>query len=312
MYPFLTNAAGEGSKSIEEIKGLVSSNPYRAAVVGSITLEKRKILEPEGKSNFVYFENLRSSINSIGLKNPGLDYYKKNLPKILKEFPKSKLILSIAYAPVKRNYKNLNTNELNSNPELQFEILTRELSRINKEKIIIETNLSCPNINEDLILYEDLKLTENILERVEKEAGEKRYTVKLGYMLPGHLNRMASLISCYNPFGVVAINTMLGMIVDEKESSYFAQEYGGIGGEQIRPFALLTVSKLRKKLNKEGRKDIKLIGCGGISNVKDCLKFLKAGAEYLQIGTEFMAKGNKKLFSNLLFELFEKKSHHLV
>jgi len=294
MYPRLTNAAGEGSKFVEEVEEIITCNPYRAAVVGSITLERREgNPEPEGKSNFVYIENIKTSINSIGLKNPGLNYYKNNLPNLLKNHPESFLILSIAYAPER---------DSNLAPELQFEILSRELFNIDKERIMVEVNLSCPSIDEDKILYEDVELTGKILEKVEKQVGEKRYTVKLGYMLPGHLNKTISLISSYNPFGIVAINSIPGMVV-EKETSYFGSKYGGISGKTIQPFALYTVSKIRERLNTENRKDISVIGCGGISTPEDCFKFLKVGAEYLQVGTEFMAKRNKELFTRLLIEL---------
>jgi dihydroorotate dehydrogenase (fumarate) len=170
---------------------------------------------------------------------------------------------------------------------------------------MIEVNLSCPSIDENEILYEDLELTGKILERVEKQVGEKRYTIKLGYMLPSHLNKTISLISSYNPFGIVAINSIPGMFV-EKETSYFGSKYGGISGKMIQPFALYTVSKIRERLNRENREDISVIGCGGISTSEDCFKFLKAGAEYLQVGTEFMAKRNKELFTRLLIELCAK------
>lgn len=257
-YPFLTNAAGEGSKRIDQIERLLKFNPYNSALIGSITLEKREgNLEP----NFYYFENLKSSINSVGLKNFGLEYYTKNLPKILKENPDCILIGSIAYAPVKEDYKNFKAEELNEDMPLQFEILAEELSKLDREKIFIELNVSCPSINENSLIYEDLKILEKIMGKVERKT--KKYTVKLGYMLPNHLSKISSLISSYNPFGVVAINTMPGMILNEHGNSFINSSYGGIGGKIIQPFALYTISKLKEKLSKEGRNDIKLIGCVG-------------------------------------------------
>ena len=301
-YPVLTNAAGEGSKTIEQIKRIISYNPCRAAVVGSITLEKR---EGNPEPNFYYFENLKSAINSVGLKNPGLNYYKKNLPKLLSEFPKSLLILSIAYAPLQNDYKGEEKKELNKNPSLQFKILCEELIKINSKRILTEINLSCPNVKEEL-LYEDLNLTREILEVVEKESGEKKYTIKIGYMLPKHLNQFVSLISSYNPLGIVAINSMLGRFTDEGGRSYISEEYGGVSGKIIQPYARFMIYNLRRQLDEEGRRDIKIIACGGIFDVKDILNYKRDGADYFQIGTRFMVnESNKDLFSSLLIKLFE-------
>ena len=297
-YPLVTNAAGEGSKTVEQIERLLNFNPYRSAVIGSITLEKR---EGNPEPNFYYLEDLKTSINSIGLKNPGMEYYTKNLPRILEENPEGFLILSIAWAPAEKGYKNIKAEELNEDPSLQFEILTQELVKIDRERILIELNLSCPSIN-DSLLYEDLESVGRILEKVEKKT--KRYTIKLGYMLPNHLNKMVSLVSSYNPFGIVAINSIPGMFVDENGKSYIAKKYGGVAGKLIQPFALYTVSKLREKLDEEERKDIKIIGCGGISNAKDGLKFLRNGADYLQVGTAFMIREvNRKFFSRFVINL---------
>ncbi len=161
-YPLVTNAAGEGSKTVEQIERLLNFNPYRSAVIGSITLEKRGG-NPE--PNFYYLEDLKTSINSIGLKTPGMEYYTKNLPRILEENPESFLILSIAWAPVEKGYKNIKAEELNEDPSLQFEILTQELVKIDRERILVELNLSCPSIN-DSLLYEDLETVGRILEKV--------------------------------------------------------------------------------------------------------------------------------------------------
>jgi dihydroorotate dehydrogenase len=237
-YPILTNVAGEGSKSIEQIKRILSSNPLCSAVVGSITLEKRKG-NPE--PNSYIFED-GTSINLVGLKNLGMEYYEKNLPKLLEKYHNCLLILNIASAPVRRGYGEMEAKELNEDSSIQFEILN-ELAKIDR-RTLIEANLSCPSISDSLI-YEDLNLLEKILEKIERKVGERRYTVKVGYMLPEQSSKLVSLISCYNPFGVVAINTMPGFMLDEKGRPYLwkgSGGYVGVGGRRIRPFALYTVS----------------------------------------------------------------------
>lgn len=101
------------------------------------------------------------------------------------------------------------------------------------------------------------------------------------------------------------------MFANEEGKPYLAKKYGGAAGKLIQPFALYTISKLREELDEEGRKDIKIIGCGGILNAKDDLKFLRNGADYLQVGTVFMIReANRKFFSRFvinLLSLFEKQ-----
>ena len=54
---------------------------------------------------------------------------------------------------------------------------------------------------------------------------------------------------------------------------------GGLSGPCIKPVALANIFKLYNSL------DIPIIGIGGISNDKDVVEFLLAGASLVQLGT---------------------------
>lgn len=80
---------------------------------------------------------------------------------------------------------------------------------------------------------------------------------------------------------VVAINTVRGMAIDI-ESGYpiLGNRFGGLSGRAIKPIALKCVYDLYEVL------DIPVIGVGGISDWKDTVEFIMAGAKAVQIGSE--------------------------
>ncbi len=62
---------------------------------------------------------------------------------------------------------------------------------------------------------------------------------------------------------------------------------GGLGGPAVKPFALANVYGFSQKL----RKDIAVIGVGGILTGQDAFEFLLAGATAVQVGTTFYEQG---------------------
>ncbi len=79
---------------------------------------------------------------------------------------------------------------------------------------------------------------------------------------------------------VVAINTVRGMAIDV-ESGYpiLGNKFGGLSGCAIKPVAIKCVYDLFKTL------DIPVIGVGGISDFRDVIEFVMAGAKAVEIGS---------------------------
>lgn len=79
---------------------------------------------------------------------------------------------------------------------------------------------------------------------------------------------------------VVAINTVRGMAIDI-ESGYpiLGNKFGGLSGRAIKPVAVKCVYDLYEVL------DIPVIGVGGVSDWKDVVEFIMAGAKAVQIGS---------------------------
>ena len=79
---------------------------------------------------------------------------------------------------------------------------------------------------------------------------------------------------------VVAINTVRAMAIDI-ESGYpiLGNKFGGLSGRAIKPIAIKCVYDLYEALQ------IPVIGVGGISEWKDAVEFIMAGARAVQIGS---------------------------
>ncbi len=79
---------------------------------------------------------------------------------------------------------------------------------------------------------------------------------------------------------VVAINTVRAMAIDI-ESGYpvLGNKFGGLSGMAIKPVAIKCVYDLYEAL------EIPVIGVGGISNWRDAVEFIMAGARAVQIGS---------------------------
>ncbi len=79
---------------------------------------------------------------------------------------------------------------------------------------------------------------------------------------------------------VVAINTIRAMAIDI-ESGYpiLGNRFGGLSGKAIKPVAIKCVYDLYEAL------DIPVIGVGGVSDWRDAVEFMMAGARAVQIGS---------------------------
>ena len=79
---------------------------------------------------------------------------------------------------------------------------------------------------------------------------------------------------------VSLINTLMGMAIDvERRKRVLSIGTGGLSGPCIKPVALRMVYQVAHAVQ------IPVIGLGGISNAKDAVEFLLAGASAIEIGT---------------------------
>ena len=142
-----------------------------------------------------------------------------------------------------------------------------------------ELNVSCPHahgygaeIGTDPTLVEDIT-------RAVKNTVDVPVWVKLTPNVT-NIKSIALAAQSGGADAVVAINTVRAMAIDI-ESGYpiLGNKFGGLSGRAIKPVAVKCVYDLYEAL------DIPVIGVGGISDWKDAVEFIMAGAQAVEIGS---------------------------
>jgi dihydroorotate dehydrogenase (NAD+) catalytic subunit len=94
------------------------------------------------------------------------------------------------------------------------------------------------------------------------------------------ITEIASAVEAEGADSISLINTLLGMAIDaEKRRPVLSTVTGGLSGPCVKPVALRMVWQTAKAVK------IPVIGLGGISNWKDAIEFILAGATAVQTGT---------------------------
>ncbi|WP_185864564.1 dihydroorotate oxidase [Blattabacterium cuenoti] len=284
----IMNASGAICTTEKELNDLLKSSSG-AIVTKSCTFFPRK-----GNVKPRYFYCEYGSINSMGLPNLGIDFYLDFLEKNKTEKP---IFLSISGLSIEENCFLLKKASLSS------------------KVTAVELNLSCPNIlgEEEIIGYDFYKLSYFLKEIF------KFYKKPLGLKLPPyfkeiHIKNVAIILNQFPIYFVTCINSIPnGIFVNSTTESvviYPKKGFGGIGGLSIKPFALANIRLFHLYL----RKEISIIGCGGITNGVDIFEHILCGASAVQVGTQFIEEGIS-IFDRLkkeLISILEKKNYSSI
>ncbi len=143
----------------------------------------------------------------------------------------------------------------------------------------IELNISCPNIKEGGLQFGcSLTGTYDVVSAVRKVT-----RVPVIPKLTPNVTDVASFARAAEDAGADAIslvNTFLAMVIDvETRMPRISNGVGGLSGPAIRPIAVRMVHECRQMVK------IPIIGMGGISDARDALEFMIAGADAVQVGT---------------------------
>jgi dihydroorotate dehydrogenase (NAD+) catalytic subunit len=143
----------------------------------------------------------------------------------------------------------------------------------------IELNISCPNIKEGGIQFGcSLNGTFDVVSAVRKVT-----RIPVIPKLTPNVTDVASFARAAEEAGADAVslvNTFLAMVIDvETRKPKISNGVGGLSGPAIRPIAVRMVHECRQTVK------IPVIGMGGITDARDALEFMIAGANAVQIGT---------------------------
>ncbi len=198
-------------------------------------------------------------LNSVGLQNPGVDYFIENDISFLRQYD-TNIIVNVCGHSVEE-YKNV-VNKLRG-----------------QDIDMLELNISCPNVSEGGMAFgTDPKMVEKVVTEVKKCA-DKPLIVKLSPNVTS-ITDIAKAAVSGGADALSLINTLNGMKIDiYRRQPVLFRKTGGMSGPAVKPVAVRMVYEVCKAV------DVPVIGMGGISNAEDAIEFIMAGASGVSIGT---------------------------
>lgn len=234
------------------------SNFFDLSKLGGIITKGTSLKPRSGNKPPRVCETASGMLNSIGLQNPGVEYFAENDLPFLRKFDTA-IIVNACGSSVDEYVelcKILNTLDIDG----------------------VELNLSCPNVKAGCLAfgntYDGVK---EVTSKVRKVL-DKPLIVKLTPNVT-NIAEIAKAVEDAGADGVSLINTLLGMKIDiNKRKPVLANNTGGLSGPAIKPVAVRMVYQVSQTVN------IPILGMGGIVNGEDAIEFMLAGAQAISIG----------------------------
>jgi len=230
--------------------------------VGAICLKGTTLAPRLGNPPHRVAETYMGMLNAIGLQNPGAKkVVEEYLPAL--DFSETRFIANISGSTVDEYY---------------------EVARIFDDSPIdaMEINISCPNIKQGGVEFgNNPDMSARVVE-VCRKATRKPLITKLS---PNQTDIAENARRCIEAGtdGLAVINTITGMAIDIRERRpVIGNNRGGLSGPAIKPIALLKVHQVYQVSKNH---NVPIIGQGGITNTRDALEFIIAGASAVGIGT---------------------------
>ena len=202
-------------------------------------------------------------LNSIGLQGPGIDSFLVNdVPWLLEQ--KARVIVSIAGETIE-----------------EYATLARKLRSVSGLSAV-EVNISCPNVeNRGLVFACDPDASRRVIDGVRKTiGGELPIIAKLSPDVTD-LPSIARGVVDAGADALALINTVLGMVINlDSMRPHLGGKTGGLSGPAIKPVAVRAIYQVHAALP-----HVPILGMGGVSNGRDALELVLAGASGVSVGT---------------------------
>ena len=228
--------------------------------IGGIIVKGTTLNPREGNDYPRMAETAQGMLNCVGLQNKGVDYFCTHI-----------------YPQIKDIDTNMIVNVSGSSPEDYAECAARidALEQIPA----IELNISCPNVKDGGMAFGVTCAGAASVVKAVRQRYHKTLIVKLSPNVTD-ITEIARAVEAEGADAVSLINTLMGMAIDiEKRKPLLSIRTGGLSGPAVKPVALRMVWQVAKAVG------IPVIGLGGISNAKDAIEFMMAGATAIEIGT---------------------------
>jgi dihydroorotate dehydrogenase (NAD+) catalytic subunit len=196
----------------------------------------------------------------MGLPNPGIDEYAEEI-SYAKSLLKVPLVVSVFGYTAE-----------------EYATVARKAAKAGADAV--ELNVSCPHVKKTgSEIGQDPKMLAEVVTEV-KAAVRKPVIVKLSPNV-ADIAEVAKAAVKAGADALTAINTVKAMAIDaETQMPVLSNVKGGLSGPAIKPIALRCVYEIF-----EANLQVPILGCGGVTDWRDAVEFLLAGASAVQVGT---------------------------
>lgn len=203
-------------------------------------------------------------LNSVGLQNPGVEYFAKHIMPDLAKYDTNVIA-------------NMSGNSIDEYCEMAQILSDTDIA-------IIEMNVSCPNVKQGGLAFGTDPKTVYELTKAVKRCCRKPLVVKLSPNVTS-ITDIAKAAEEGGADGLSLINTLLGMKIDiNSKHPILANNMGGLSGPCVKPVAVRMVYQVHNTVK------IPIIGMGGVMNFEDVIEFMLAGASLVALGTGLFIK----------------------
>ena len=232
---------------------------------GAVVTKSVGITPREGYANPTIVQTNCGLINAMGLPNPGIDEFVKEIHEA-KNTLNVPLIVSV-YGFSTEEYAKVAKKAMNAGADA------------------VELNVSCPHVKETgSEIGQNPKILTEVVEKV-KATVDKPVFVKLSPNVTSIAETAEAAVKA-GADAITAINTVKAMAIDtETAMPILSNKIGGLSGPAIKPIAVRCVYEIYEQVK------VPIVGCGGVTNWRDAVEFLLAGATAVQIGTAVALKG---------------------
>jgi dihydroorotate dehydrogenase (NAD+) catalytic subunit len=239
----------------------IAKSGASAVVTKSVGLKPRT-----GYANPTVVQTKCGLINAMGLPNPGIEEFAKEI-KAAKAAP-------LAATPLIVSVYGFSEEE--------YATVAKKAAEAGADAI--ELNVSCPHVKETgSEIGQNPEILSKVVRKV-KSSVDKPIFVKLS----PNVTDIAEIAETAEKAGVdalTAINTVKAMAIDtETAIPILSNKIGGLSGPAIKPIAIRCVYEIYERVK------VPIVGCGGVTNWRDAVEFLLAGASAVQIGTAVASK----------------------
>ncbi|MDD7363239.1 MAG: dihydroorotate dehydrogenase [Peptoniphilus sp.] len=232
---------------------------YDPDLLGAISTKGLTLHARAGNAGIRIHETPSGIMNSIGLENPGVEAFIRDILPEMRE--RETAILA-----------NLGGHSLED-----YLVATEMLDEADID--MIELNISCPNVKSGGMAFglrcEDAAwITEKV-----KEKTHHPVIVKLSPNGDG-VAELAKACEAAGADGISLVNTFQALAIDvHKKEAVFDNIYAGLSGPAIFPIALRMVRDVARAVK------VPVVGIGGIQSAEDVIAMIMAGAQAVEIGT---------------------------